>query len=265
VQDGQTLTLRAKAGATTATRITQGLSMTATTSPGTVSAVGQTIDYTFTVRNRGNRSLRDLVVSSSSPGVSALVCAPAALGGSLGDNTTTTCRATRTVSAADLKATSLTATAKATAVPVTGYPYHAHAANVAVTVTVWVKGTPPVIPTPPVGSGPTATADSASTTVGHPVIVDVLANDHPGAPTRPLVGSSVRLRTSAPLPAGSALYGDAKTLKVAGRGVFLVSGTGQITFVPLGSATGPVPTVGYQVADVNGATARSSLTVAVTG
>ena len=67
----------------------------------------------------------------------------------------------------------------------------------------------------------------------------------------------------AALPAGSALYGDAKTLKVAGRGVFLVSGTGQITFVPLGTATGPVPRIGYQVADAAGHTARSTLAVTV--
>ncbi|SER15134.1 Ig-like domain-containing protein [Microlunatus flavus] len=112
-------------------------------------------------------------------------------------------------------------------------------------------------------STPVARGDSASTSVGQPVTVPVLGNDSAGSAAVPLVGSSVRLRTTSSLPAGSVLYGDAKTLKVAGRGVFLVSGTGQVTFVPLGTSTGPVPTIGYQVADANGTTARSSLTVAV--
>ncbi|GAB2567350.1 DUF7507 domain-containing protein [Microlunatus antarcticus] len=261
-QGGQSLPLRAHSGSSTASRITQGLTVTGTASPATVTTVGQRVDYTFAVRNRGNRSVKDLVVGSSSPGVSALVCAPVALGGTLGDNRTTTCTASRIVTAADLGATSLTATAKGTAVPVSGF--HATAANGATTVTVPVEvGSPPVVPAPVPGPGPTANADTASTSAGGPVVVDVLTNDRPGGPGAPLVASSVRLRTSAALPAGSALYGDAKTLKVAGRGVFLVSGTGQITFVPLGAATGPVPMVGYQVADANGATARATLAVTV--
>ena len=114
----------------------------------------------------------------------------------------------------------------------------------------------------PSPNGPTATADSASTRPGQPIIIDVLANDRPGSPDVPLVGSSVRLRTPlGPLPPGTALYGDAKTLKLPGWGVFLVSGTGQVTFVPLGPSTGLVPTVGYQVADANGRTDRSLLDV----
>lgn len=112
-------------------------------------------------------------------------------------------------------------------------------------------------------SEPAARADSASTTVGHPVVVPVLGNDSPGSPVVPLVGSSIRLRLSSGLPTGSTLSGDTKTLTVPGRGVFLASGTGEITFVPLGTATGAVPAIGYQVADANGTTARSSLAIAV--
>ncbi|HEY0240407.1 MAG TPA: hypothetical protein VGC37_17385 [Friedmanniella sp.] len=111
---------------------------------------------------------------------------------------------------------------------------------------------------------PTARADQGSTEVGVPLIAKVLANDAPGAAAVPLVGSSVRLRTGPGLPAGSTLSGDAKRLDVPGRGVFLVSGAGQITFVPLGTETGPVAAVGYSVADANGTTARSTLTVQVT-
>lgn len=114
-----------------------------------------------------------------------------------------------------------------------------------------------------VGADTVAEADRASTDAGEPVVVAVLANDAPGSPVVPLVASSVRLRLAPGLPSGSTLSGDAKTLVVAGRGTFLVSGTGQVTFVPLGTATGAVPAIGYQVADVNGTTARSTLTVTV--
>ncbi|SER15159.1 Ig-like domain-containing protein [Microlunatus flavus] len=113
------------------------------------------------------------------------------------------------------------------------------------------------------GSDPVAKPDTATTAAGEPVVVPVLANDLPGSPAVPLVAPSVRLRTTPGLPSGSVLAGDAKTLAVAGHGTFLVSVSGQITFVPSGTATGPVPPVGYQVADVNGTTARSTFDVTV--
>lgn len=262
VQDGHALTTTATNGTFAAADVHQGLSLTSSSTPSTVSQIGQRVDYTFVARNRGNVSLRDLVVSSSSAGVSALICSPVPLGGTLGDGQSTTCRASRTVTAANLATSALTATAKATAAPV--LDDHSTASNAVTTNKTPVTVSGPGAPAPgPTTAAPVATADSASTTVGQPVVVDVLTNDRPGSPDVPLVGSGVRLRTNAPLPAGSSLYGDAKTLKVAGRGVFLVSGTGQITFVPLGRATGPVPVVGYQVADANGATARTTLTVTV--
>ncbi len=114
-----------------------------------------------------------------------------------------------------------------------------------------------------VGADPVARPDQASTRSGQPVVVRALANDTPGSPTAPLVGSSIRLRLAPGLPAGSTLSGDVKLLTVAGRGWFLAAGNGEITFVPLGGTTGPVPTVGYQVADANGSTSRSTLTVTV--
>lgn len=259
-RNGQTIPLETRAGADTGTRITQGLTLTGSATPSSVSAAGQRVDYTFVVRNKGNRSVKDLLVSSSSSGVSALVCSPVPLGGSLGDNRSTTCRATRTVTEADLATPTLTVTVKATAVPVSGF--HAVASNASATVRTTVADpTPAVTPPPPAGS-PTARPDTASTALGQPVVVEVLANDTAAGPSVPLVGSSVRLRTTPDLPSGSVLYGDAKTLKVAGRGVFLVSGTGQITFVPLGTTTGPVK-VGYQVADAAGTTARTTVDVTV--
>lgn len=110
---------------------------------------------------------------------------------------------------------------------------------------------------------PVAKPDAASTPTAHPVVVRVLANDAPGSPVVPLVPSGVRLRLTSGLPSGSTLSGDAKTLVVAGRGTFLAAGNGEVTFVPLGSSSGAVPPIGYQVADVNGTTARSTLAVTV--
>ncbi|MGI3783861.1 MAG: Ig-like domain-containing protein, partial [Janthinobacterium lividum] len=114
-----------------------------------------------------------------------------------------------------------------------------------------------------VGAVPLAHPDTASTQVGRPVVLKALANDAAGSSTVPLVGSSVRLRLASGLPTGSTLSGDAKRLTVAERGVFLAAGNGDITFVPLGTRTGGVPTIGYQVADANGTTTRSTLTVTV--
>lgn len=191
----------------------------------------------------------------------ALVCAPVPLGGTLGDNRTTTCRATWTVRATDLQHAGLDAVVKVTAVPVSGS--HRTAVNTGLTVRMPVDSRGVTVPTVPSAPAPTAAPDTASTTVGQPVIIDALGNDRPGSPDVALVGSSVRLRTTTALPCGSVLHGDAKTLKVPGLGVFLVVGTGQITFVPLGTSTGPAPTIGYQVGDAGGQTARSTLDVTV--
>lgn len=114
---------------------------------------------------------------------------------------------------------------------------------------------------------PVARADTVTSTAGKPVVARVLGNDAAGSSATPLVPSSVRLRLTGGLPAGSVLYGDAKTLVVppgrAGTGgaEFLVSGRGEITVVPTGSGPPPPLTVGYQVADANGTTARSTLAV----
>ncbi len=121
---------------------------------------------------------------------------------------------------------------------------------------------------------PAARADTATTTAGQPVVVPVLSNDTAGSGATPLVGSSVRLRLNSELPSGSVLYGDAKTLVVPpgksgsstsgrGGGTFLVSGRGEITFIPTGPQPSSDLTVGYQVADANGTTTRSTLAVSV--
>ena len=265
--DGQRYRTSASATATSTAVQNPGLALTATASPTTVATEGQTVGYTFVARNRGNVTLRDLIVSAPFPGLSALVCAPVPLGGELAPAQTTTCRADRTVGRAQLGAPTLTDTAKATARTYT------RAWNAASSVTLRTTAVPSVPGEPVPAPGPVARPDTVATRVSRPVVVAVLGNDSTGSPQVPLVGSSVRLRLTPDLP-DPTLYGDAKTLVVPqgqpgpftpapGGGVFLVSGRGEITFVPIGPGPTPQLTVGYQVADANGATARSTLTVTV--
>ena len=112
---------------------------------------------------------------------------------------------------------------------------------------------------------PVAVDNWASTPYGRPVDVAVLGNDRPGAAAVPLDATSLRLRLTAGLPAGSSLSGDAKTLTVAGRGTFVAGPDGVVVFTPAGGFTGRVPTIGYQVSDANGTPARATITVSVVG
>ncbi|SER15181.1 conserved repeat domain-containing protein [Microlunatus flavus] len=264
-----TVTYKASASATATSKpvTTPGLALTASATPTVVTRADQVVAYRFVARNKGNETLRDLLVRAPFPGLSALVCAPVALGGQLAPGQTTTCTADRVLGAAQLGSRTLTDTGKATA--------RTYRERVNATATVGLGVTAPAGPTTP-GSGPAPVArpDVVTTHVGQPVVVAVLANDAVGPTSPPLVGSSLRLRLDPQLPDGTVLWGDAKSLVVpepgdspltptAGGGAFLVSGRGEITFVPLGFFPAPELRVGYQVADAAGATTRSTLTVTV--
>ncbi|MFB7893944.1 hypothetical protein ACFC1I_17220 [Microbacterium sp. NPDC056044] len=84
-------------------------------SPGTVDSVGDEIDYTFTVTNSGNVTLRGLSIAetafSGSGSLSAIVCP----NGTLAPGASTDCTATYPVTQADLTAGSVTNTATASA------------------------------------------------------------------------------------------------------------------------------------------------------
>lgn len=110
---------------------------------------------------------------------------------------------------------------------------------------------------------PSAATDEVSTTAGAPVQVPVLANDAPGTGARPLVATSLRLRTTPGLPAGSAVTSNGQALTVAGRGTFVVVGNGTLWFFPLAGTSGALPPVRYDVADANGTRALSTVTVRV--
>lgn len=91
------------------------LSLTKSATPGTVSAVGDTVSYTFHVTNTGNVTLKTLGVTESSfsgsGALSSITCPPDALApGASAD-----CTASYPVTQADLNAGSITNTAVATA------------------------------------------------------------------------------------------------------------------------------------------------------
>ena len=112
---------------------------------------------------------------------------------------------------------------------------------------------------------PAASDDVASTVFGRAVDIRPVANDHAGAASAPLVPSTVRLRLTAGLPAGSQLSPDATVLTVAGSGQFVARPDGVVTFTPAAGFTGRVPAAGYQVSDANGTPALASITVTVGG
>ncbi|TWX39973.1 tandem-95 repeat protein [Frigoribacterium sp. ACAM 257] len=102
---------------------------------------------------------------------------------------------------------------------------------------------------------PTAAPDSAQTPARTPVTIDPVANDAPGNAGTPLAPTSVRLLDGAGSPV--------TVVAIAGTGTFTVdTTTGRITFAPEAGYTGTV-TVPYVVGDVDGGTARSTVTVTV--
>lgn len=70
-------------------------------SPGTVSAAGDVITYTFMVSNPGNVTVENISVTDPKPGMSAITCVPAAPF-TLTPGATATCSATYTVTQADM-------------------------------------------------------------------------------------------------------------------------------------------------------------------
>lgn len=102
---------------------------------------------------------------------------------------------------------------------------------------------------------PTAAPDTATTPAGTPVTVDPLRNDVAGNAATPIDVTSVRLAD----PSGALVT----TLVVAGQGTFSVdTTTGAVTFVPEAGFSGDA-TAPYEIADVDGGTSASTVTVTV--
>ncbi|MFS0728560.1 tandem-95 repeat protein [Curtobacterium sp. 1P10AnD] len=106
-----------------------------------------------------------------------------------------------------------------------------------------------------VAAVPTATADTARTPQDTPVTVSVLGNDRDGNDRTPIVRGSVRLLDADGRPV--------TTLAVPGKGTFTVdTTTGEVTFAPAKGWTGTLEAP-YQLADADGGTASSTVTVTV--
>lgn len=103
---------------------------------------------------------------------------------------------------------------------------------------------------------PTAIGDAAKTPGSTPVDIDILANDEPGAPSAPLVPTSVVFTSADATDAG-------KTLVVPGEGTWTVQDDGTVRFVPVSGFEGPTTPVTYSVADENGTTTTADITVIV--
>ncbi|HEX3823541.1 MAG TPA: hypothetical protein VHV79_03645 [Mycobacteriales bacterium] len=106
--------------ATLAVTATPALTVTKSVLPTAVSAAGQSVTYSFAVKNTGNQTLHAISVTegafSGTGTLSAATCPP----GSLAPNATATCTATYTVTQADLDAGSVTNTATASALDPAG-------------------------------------------------------------------------------------------------------------------------------------------------
>ncbi|WP_328518921.1 Ig-like domain-containing protein [Kribbella sp. NBC_00359] len=102
---------------------------------------------------------------------------------------------------------------------------------------------------------PVTVDDSAITPYDHPITVNVLANDKPGDPTAPLVGSSLVLKD----PAG----GYRKTITQSGEGTYAAADDGTITFTPVKDFQGVTTPATYRIADDNGITAEGRLFLTV--
>ncbi|MGY4769207.1 Ig-like domain-containing protein [Kribbella sp. CWNU-51] len=102
---------------------------------------------------------------------------------------------------------------------------------------------------------PVTVDDSAITPYGHPITVNVLANDEPGDPTAPLIRSSLLLRD----PAG----GYRKTITQSGEGTYAAADDGTITFTPVKDFQGVTTPATYRITDDNGATAEGRLFLTV--
>ncbi|WP_460660094.1 Ig-like domain-containing protein [Kribbella swartbergensis] len=109
-----------------------------------------------------------------------------------------------------------------------------------------------------VGLPPIAVADTASTKQGVTVTVDPLSNDSPGSDAK-LDSSTVGL-----LDPAARTTGYVKKVTVQGQGTYSVQPSGAVVFDPLPAFRGKALAINYRVADSNGSTAASTLTLTVT-
>lgn len=218
-----------------------GLAFTKTASPTDISVAGEVVTYTFELENIGAQVLTNVQIADPLPGLSAISCAPVALGGTLAIGASTTCSATYTTTRADLSLASIDNTATATASGNT--PGDAQSVQSTASVTVTLD--PPV-----------ATDDTATTTAETPVTLEGVTNDSPaevgGVPLDP----AATILTSSSATAGGTQLSTAE-------GTWLVNSNGTVTFTPASGWWGTTTSEGYRISDEEGQTATATLTVTV--
>lgn|GEM_PF-3359584 len=101
---------------------------------------------------------------------------------------------------------------------------------------------------------PVANADQGHAPFGHPVSVEVVANDVAGDVSAPLVSGSVRFVDAAATDAG-------RRLETA-AGVWSVDSSGVVSFAPAAGFVGET-SAGYRISDGNGSVASATVTVAI--
>ena len=107
-----------------------------------------------------------------------------------------------------------------------------------------------------IGNAPMAAPDIATTLQGHPVMLPLLANDHPGA------GGTLTPGSTQLLDPADGTYKSGVT--IADEGTWTVDpATGSVTFTPLPGYVGHTTPVAYEVTDSYGNTATSTAKVTV--
>ncbi|MFC7431504.1 MULTISPECIES: Ig-like domain-containing protein, partial [unclassified Agrococcus] len=206
-----------------------------TTTTTAVTAIGQTITYSYLIRNTGTLTATNVTLADPMPGLTGLTCAAPGQGGTLAPNATMTCTATRTATAADFSSGTGTLDNTATVT--------------ASTARGTVTGTD-VVQLPVDRTAPTPAPDSSvGNVIGQPVTVPTVANDGT------VVASSVRIQPPGGAPA-------ATSYTAPGQGTWTVNTTtGAITFTPQAGFTGDPTPIAYSVAKANGLRGSSTVTV----
>ena len=117
--------------------------------------------------------------------------------------------------------------------------------------------------TPVLAPAPDADDDTSIGNWNTPQVISVLTNDDPGAPSAPLVASSVKLCNPSTSPPQTAPNCTLTSLTIAGQGTYTVNGDGTVTFIPLSTFSGVATSVTYQVSDSLGQAASAIITVTV--
>jgi uncharacterized repeat protein (TIGR01451 family) len=209
-------------------------------SPTTLTAAGQTINYSFVITNAGNVTLTAVGVTDRMVGLSAISCPRT----SLAPTVSTTCTATYTVTVADMNNGSIANTAKATGTPPSG-PAVTGTSSTTITTTASpeitiVKSTAATMYTA-VGQKITYTitaTNSGNVTITGVTIVDPNATMGSCTPTTLAPGQSIRCDavhtvTQADIDAGTII----NTAEVSGDtgGVAIVRASNTVTVTVLTS------------------------------